>query len=105
TRHTRPAEPAPLRELRRRIGAGVPLRAGGRRAVPGRRYRARWTGVAMAAMVRAELRTADAVPRGARIRGRCAQRPWLDRLWEALRTSRRHRKASRLRGGPGVAAR
>ena len=55
-RRARRADAAPLRELRRRVDSGLPLRAGGRRPVPGRRHGARRPGGAVAAVVLVELR-------------------------------------------------
>ena len=100
----RRADAASLRELRRRVGAGVPVRAGGDGAVPGRRHRARRPRVAVAAVVRSELCAADAVPRLSRLRRCRAERARLERLRQALRASRRHREAARLgRGSRGAA--
>ena len=83
----RRARAPPLRELRRRGDPGLPLPAGGRRAVPGRRHRARRPRGAVAAVVLAALRRVHAVPRRARLRRRGAERPRLERLREALQTS------------------
>ena len=105
SRDARRAGAAPVRELRRRVDSRVPLRAGRRRAVPGRRHGARRPGVAVAAVVLAELRAADAVPRLARLRGRGAERARLDGVRQALRASRRRAAATRLGARSRVAAR
>ena len=97
----RRAGAAPLRELRRRVDSGVPVRAGGGGTVSGRRLRARRPGVAGAAGVRA----ADAAPRVTRLRGRGAERARLDRVRQALRASRRRREAAGLGARPRGAAR
>ena len=104
-RGRRRAGAAPLRELRRRVDPGLPVRAGGGGAVPGRRHGPRRARVAVAAVVLAGLRRADAVPRLARLRRRGPERARLDRLRQALRASRRRRAPPRLGARPGGAAR
>src|SRR5205823_13664418 len=70
-----------------------------------RRDGARRPGGTVAAVVRTVVRTADAAPRLAWVRGGRAERPRLDRLRQALRTARRHPKAARLGSRPRLATR
>src|SRR3989440_8005578 len=58
----------------------------------------------MGAVVARELHTARAASRVARLRGRGAERARLDWIREAVRASRRHRLAARLRARPRGAA-
>ena len=80
----RRADPPPLRELRRRVDPGLPLHPAGRRPVPRRRHDSRRAGGAVAAVVLVRLRRVHAAPRLARLRGRGAERPRLERLRQAL---------------------
>src|SRR5207302_1829331 len=75
----------PLRVLRRRARAGVPLGAGRRRAVPGRRDGARRARVPVPAGIPPELHAAHTAPGLARLRSRSAKRPRLDGVREAVR--------------------
>ena len=101
----RRADAPPLRELRRRVDPRLPLRPAGRGPFPVVVTIHGGPEGAMAAVVLAGFGALTQHPRLARLRGRGAERPRLERLRQALPEPRRRGEAPRLRRRSRLAAR